>query len=220
MQKLSDAIRDIIENNALFRMGIHHRLLNLSQLGRYILPQVEARTNKSIQPSAVVMSLSRLQGEMQVQTEDKGLEFVVSNLTIHSELSAITWPNTKDVRQIVNTLHNKILKSGGYLTISEGIHEITIILETKELKTAKTAVTEKPIKIIQHVGSVGITLKPSYIETPGLFYLIFQQMYFQNINIIEIASTANELILYLKEDDVKLAFETIYNRFVKRRYDD
>ena len=63
MQKLSDAIKDIVSRNSLLQLGISHRLLNLSQVSRYLLPQVEARIQKKIQPSAVVMSLSRLQNE-------------------------------------------------------------------------------------------------------------------------------------------------------------
>jgi hypothetical protein len=36
------------------------------------------------------------------------------------------------------------------------------------------------------------------------------------VNIVEIASTSNELIIYLEERDVELAFDTLYRQFVRR----
>lgn len=216
MQKLSEAIKDIVENNALLKMGMHQRLLNLSQLGRFILPLIKARTQKQVQASAIVMGLSRLQSELKEKGSEATLDFVISNLTVHSDLVAVTWSNTKETRQIVNGLHARIAREGGYFTVSQGIHEISVILESSEYKAAKALITEKPLATHARLGSVGITLKQNYLDTPGLFFIMFQHLYFQNINIIEIASTANELILYVDKDDVKLAFETVYNRFVRR----
>ncbi|MCC6932507.1 MAG: hypothetical protein IT292_04545 [Deltaproteobacteria bacterium] len=215
MQKLSEAIKDIVENNTLLQMGMHQRLLNLSQLGRFILPMIKARTEKTVQTSAIVMGLSRLQSDFKGHDNFADLEFAISNMTVHSDLLAVTWPNTKEVRQIINTLHGRVAKSGGYFTVSQGIHEITVILDAAEYKAAKALATEKPVSVHPNLGSIGITLKQNYLDTPGLFFLMFQQLYFQNINIIEIASTANELILYVNKADVKLTFETVYNRFIQ-----
>jgi aspartokinase len=43
---------------------------------------------------------------------------------------------------------------------------------------------------------------------------VLQQVAVQGINVVEIASTATELILYLDQKDVRLAFDTLYQRFM------
>jgi hypothetical protein len=42
--------------------------------------------------------------------------------------------------------------------------------------------------------------------------MIFQKLYLQNVTIVEIASTSNELILYPEERDVEFAFDTVYGQ--------
>ncbi|HEY7817166.1 MAG TPA: hypothetical protein VIG29_03030, partial [Vicinamibacteria bacterium] len=61
MKKIADAIEEVIEGNPALAFGIHHRLMNLTQLARFLRPSVEAQTRKEVSDAAVLMSLSRLQ---------------------------------------------------------------------------------------------------------------------------------------------------------------
>jgi hypothetical protein len=61
MRKISDALEAIVEGNPALAFGLHHRLLNLTKLARFLRPSVEAQTRKGVSDSAVLMSLSRLQ---------------------------------------------------------------------------------------------------------------------------------------------------------------
>ncbi|MCP4606727.1 MAG: hypothetical protein GY847_40500, partial [Proteobacteria bacterium] len=45
---------------------------------------------------------------------------------------------------------------------------------------------------------------------------LIQQVALQNINVIEVASTATEFNVYVRSKDVRLAFDSIYQRFSKR----
>jgi len=38
----------------------------------------------------------------------------------------------------------------------------------------------------------------------------------QGVNVIEIASTSTELIVYINESDVRIAFDTLLRAFVER----
>ena len=217
MRRVSDAINSIIAGNALLQMGLSHRLFNLTQLAKHIQPQVEAWTKKELQSSAILMQLSRLQRKFEDQGPFDDLEIYIDNLIIRSELVTLTYLKTKEIHRSINSLHNKIETKGGYLTLSQGINEVTLIFEKEHLELARSFIAQKPIYRHENIASIGVKLTKRYLETPGFFYLMFQQLYFQNINIIEIASTATELIFYVEQDDVRLAFDTLYNRFAKRR---
>ena len=105
MKKISDAVSEIITPHSLFHFGLHHRLLNLSQVARFIKPLVEARTHKEVHEAAVLMSLSRLQAKLL----DPGAlgDLVLSNINIHSGLCSLTVFKTPEVHQQLNRVFSR-----------------------------------------------------------------------------------------------------------------
>jgi hypothetical protein len=226
MIRLADVLKDLIDNNPLLQSGLKHRLLNLTQLSKFIRPQIEARAKKEASEAAILMALSRLQqsfGGIPKTEPDKksrassSADIHVDNISINAQLSALSFHNTIEVNRGINSLYNRVHRKAGFITITHGMQEIRVILERVSLPLVKECVPEKPLMSHQHLASLGVSFKKNYLETPGFFYLMFQQLYFQNINVVEIASTANELLIYVHENDVRLAFDTLYNRFLLGR---
>jgi aspartokinase len=215
LKKISTAVREIVEANALLRLGFHHQLLNLSQVARFIRPLVEARTHKEVSDSAVLMSLSRLQTKLKQPAEFEGL--VVENISIHSGLCSLTVFKTIEIRKQLNDLFTVIRSRGGFITITEGLSEITAILEDRDFKIAESMITEKLRYVHRDIASVSVKLSDRAIATPGSIYQLLQQLALQNINVIEVMSTATEFNIHLKRDDVRLAFDSIYQRFSASR---
>lgn len=196
-------------------MGLCHGLFNLSKLAAFLKPQVDAWTSKPHQTSAIVMALSRLKGELGEGEDAENYEVLISNLTVRSDLMTVSFANLKEVRKGVNALHNKLDPKNVFFTVSEGISEITLILEKEYAALIKEHIPAKAIYRHNRVAAIAVKIPERYLETPGFFYLLFQQLFLQNINLVEIASTSTELIFYLDQADVRLAFDTLYNRFAK-----
>lgn len=211
MKTIAAVLRELVEPNTFFQFGLANRLLNLSQLARYLRPQVEARLKKSVELSAVTMNLSRLQRESAEQRAPSD-DLRISNIVVHSQLSVLAYPKRREVHAGINRLYNKLQRLGGYITICEGISEVAIIIDSKNLRLGKDTIEERPAYEYSNVASLGVKFDPSTLDTPGLYHSIFQQLYFQRINIIELASAATELIIYIAEEDVQLAFDTLYQR--------
>lgn len=216
MRRVSEAIKDIIEHNELLQTGLQHRLFNLSQLAQYIRPQVEAWTMKEVQPTAIVMSLSRLQRSFSARKTPKAEKILLENITVRSSLFAVTYNKVAGLHRQISALHRKLEKLESYFTIAEGLNEITLILERDREELLSGVIEQKPIYQQKQVASLSVKIHPRYLNMPGFFYVLFQQLFLQNINIIEIGSTATELIFYLNEKDVQLAFDTLYRRFKSR----
>lgn len=211
MIRNADVVRQIIEGNLFLRTGLSQRVLNLTQVGQLILPQVRARVKKEVQLGSVVMSLSRLQRELEHRSPS--FEFRVESLTVHTDLLVVTYPKSESAHRGLSDLHAKIKKNRGHFTITEGISEITAILELRHEVVLRKSVPEKPLWRRDDVASLGVKFPASYLLEPGFLYLVLQQLYFQNINVIELASTTTELIVYLAQSDVRLAFDTIHGGF-------
>jgi hypothetical protein len=216
MLKITDAILDIISHNSFLQMGLSHRLLNITQVAKFLRPLVEARVKKEVQSSAIAMALSRKQRELESEQVEKDSPFKADNIIVHSDLYAVTYAKSKDIHLVVNAIYNKIQGRGSYITITEGVNEITMIVESAYASYIAETVVDTPVSEHDSVASVGIKFNVRYLNIPGFFFRVFQQLYFQKINLLEIASTATELILYIDQRDVRLAFDTLYNCFELR----
>lgn len=217
MIKISDALRTIVVQSPFLRFGLSRGLLNLSQLARFLQPLVEARTKKEVRPSAILMSLSRLARSSEFTSEsDPDRRFEVDALNVHSGLIVYTFYKNSETHRSVNQAYRKIQKRGGFITITEGITEITIITEERFGESFLEDFTDKPKYRNERISSISVKFHQSYLHQPGFLYSILQQITLQGINVVEVASTSTEFILYLEENDVQLAFDTIYGTFSSR----
>ncbi|MBU1992900.1 MAG: hypothetical protein ABH856_01110 [Patescibacteria group bacterium] len=212
MIKISDAIRRIIEKNPILKFGVSYGLFNLTQLAKFIIPQVEARTKKEVRPAAITMSLSRIQREMK-KTSPKPDDIRLEHITVHSNLCTLTYFKSAQIHEQLNQLYDKIQKEKGYMTITESGNEITIIIKTEAHKAARKLIKEEPKNERKNITAIGIQFPQKYNETPGLLSLIIQQLTLQYINIVEIASTYTELFIYVDQKDTRLAFDTLLRSF-------
>ena len=128
MLKIADAVQEIVLQNDLLHFGFHHRLLNLSQVARFIRALVEARTRKEVRESAVLMSLSRLQAKLEEKVRAPGSGLILDKINIHSGLCSLTLLKTAESHRELNRLFNRVQKKQGFITITEGISEITAII--------------------------------------------------------------------------------------------
>ncbi len=209
--KLGDALKIMIDQNEFLRFGLHNRLLNLTQVARYLHPHIETRVGKDIATSAVVMALSRLQKESEERFPNASLPIVVKNISTHADLCVVSFLRTASVHAGLNRLHNQVQQERGYITFSEGVNEVSVILSAAHLPLVERLIDDSPAYTRKNVASIGIKFDVDQIESPGLFYSVFQELYFQKINVIEVASAGTELILYIDDSDVKLAFDTLYS---------
>lgn len=215
MRKVSEAVQALVEANPTLQFGLHHRLLNLSQVARFICPLVAARVRKPVRPSAVLMSLSRLQRRWEVQQPAPQRRFRVDRINVQGGLCALTLPKQVGTLRELAELFNRVQREGGYLTLTEGVSEVTVILEQRHLSLVPELLSIAPRRVRHRLAGLGVKFQDAYLETPGLLYQLLQQLALQDINVVEVASTTTEFNIYLADRDVQLAFESLYNRFIR-----
>lgn len=215
--KVSEAVKLVVEGDSLLRTGLHHRLLNLSQVSRFILPLVRARFGRPVTQSAVLMALSRLQREIEGEgvTEEKALP--IDRLHIQPGLCTLTVAKEPGTHRQMQRLFNRVQEAGGYVTYSEGASEITMILEEVYLRRAAELVGVVTRQLQRRIAGLGVTFRAANTDEPGLLYRLLRQVAMQRINVVEVNSTMTEFTIYVHEKDVRLAFESIFESFVRRR---
>lgn len=208
MIKISESLKEIINKNQFLKFGLSKRLFNLTQLSKFLKPQLEARTKKSIKTSAITMNLSRIQRTF-TKIAPKIKSLPAENITIHSHLATLTYFKSKEAMHALNTLASKLQKRNLFMTITEGATEITIILDQEAIKTAKETIKEKHKYEESNLTAIGIKFTETSINTPGLLNLVTQLLAYQYINIVEITSTYTEFLVYVNEKDTRIAFDTL-----------
>ncbi|MFY7729531.1 MAG: ACT domain-containing protein, partial [Flavobacterium sp.] len=68
---------------------------------------------------------------------------------------------------------------------------------------------EKKIERNDNLASITVKLPKDNINTPGIYYYIFQRLAWEGITIIEVISTSYEFTILVNEDEVDLAFKVI-----------
>jgi len=215
MIRISDAVEALVTGSPAMHFGLHHRLLNLSQVARFIHPLVEARTRKTVNVSAILMSLSRLQKKLKEPPGEGETAFYIDRIHLHAGLCSLTVAKTPASHRAINQLFNRVQEEGGYFTVTEGNTEITAILDNGHWALVGEVLATKPRQVHRDIAGLGIQFKAQYTEEPGLLYQLLQQLALQQISVVEIASTMTEFNIYLHDGDVMLAFESLYKKFVR-----
>jgi hypothetical protein len=212
MLKISDVLGNIINVNDFLKAGLSNRLFNLSQLSRYLKPLVEARLKKEVKESAILMNLSRMQAQMK-KTMPFRDDFVIEKLSFQANLYTATFSKAGKIHSEVNHFYKWVRKHKGFISISESTKEITIIVELAFLERMPEYIKQDPIFIAKNLTGISIQFDHEYAYYPGFLYHVLQKITLQNINIIEVFSTYTEFMLFIKSEDTKLAFDTLYACF-------
>jgi len=212
MIRITDVLKDIIQGCDMLQFGMAHKLLNLSKAARYLKPLVEARTKKKATSSSILMSLSRLQKHYS-RVMPQSSQFKLNNLNIFTDLSTVTFNKTQKISVGTLEFFAHIKKLSGYVNITESGHEITMIFDNKFVGEVKKFVKATPKYINNNISGISVVFDEKHYYQPGMIYTLFQQLTLQGINVIEISSTYTELVIYLERKDMKIAFDSLFNRF-------
>jgi len=208
MRKVSDVLKELVSRNSFLAFGLSKRLFNLTQLAEYLRPYVEAASKKEVKNTALVMALSRLGSELSRRTK-RSEEIVVESLTAESSLFICTFEKSVRTIKAVQSFSEKVFRDSGFLTLTEGRTEVTLILDKRYRKDLSETIKKTPLHTHTNVASLSIRFDPTYLRRPGFLYTILQKLTFQGVNILEVASTSTEFIVYLHEKDLEMAFSIL-----------
>jgi len=216
--RISEAIEELVETHSELRFGFYHGLLNLTKVARFLRPSIEARTKKEVTDAAILMNLSRLQKKLArlPQSSSRRDKLVLDKVSIHSGLCAATVTKSPTSHRELNRVFSRIQSRNGFITVTEGMHEVTVIVEADNLHLVTSALSSPPRLLHEDLAAVGVAFDERYLKVKGILFRLMEEIALQDINVIEIASTATEFSIFLHEQDVQLAFDAIFNRFSRR----
>lgn len=216
MIRISEAIDELVDAQPGLGFGFYHDLLNLTRVARYLKPSIEARTKKEVSEAAVLMNLSRRQKKLGATSPSARTKLQLDKITIQSGLASVTVTKSAKTHSELSRVYHRLQSQDGFITVTEGLQEVTVIVEAENLERVTSALRSAPKSLQRELASVSVTFSERYLAVKGILHQILEEVALQDINVLEIASTATEFSVFLRESDVQLAFDAIFNRFARQ----
>jgi len=209
MQKISDAVAQIMKNDDLIRVVAQKGLLNHRAYAKQIMPQVEDICFKEVKLGSVTTAVTRYADSLQpIPTP---LKEDILRISVQKNLSGLTYERTEETSERIRNFYKDFADSAdSYVTVTQGINEITLIANDTIIKKIKNELDGyRTIYDITDIAGISVKFDIKYMEIPNLFYSLIRKLALKNINIIEIVSTATELTFIMNEKDVPLALDSL-----------
>lgn len=184
-------------------------ILNLSSYARSIQPQIRTALLKDVQEGSIIAALSRLVAGVDATPPE--ITDVIQSLAVQSNLEGITYERSAEVTGKIREVYHQInVDDHTFLTVTQGINEITIVAESQVAQVFRNKL-EGAHKIYDKANLVGITakFKVGNLEIPNLIYTLTRRLAYKAVNIIEVVSTATELTYIIDRKDLEVALSQL-----------
>ncbi len=212
MKTIASVVATIITRVPFVEEGLAQGLINLSQLSRQIKPDIENVLDKPVQIGAIVMALKRLAPQIVAQSQHfNAILGQIQDITIKSNLVSYTFDKSSSTHHALDLLsQHKELFTSHFFTYTQGISE-TCVMADATFRILIEQIFSEQHKVLEvlDISSMTIRLPASNVQMPGVYYAILKLFAWNNINLTDMVSTANELTLLMEDRFIDSAFSLL-----------
>ncbi|MCE1168348.1 MAG: aspartate kinase [Sphingobacteriia bacterium] len=211
MKTISQIVDEILQREPFIWENLNDGLINASALARQIAPEVISVLGRDVNESAIMMAIRRagVQTPLALQSRLKQFAKRLGDMTMRSNLEDFTFKNSSTLASAQAMLLNEAVAfRDPFITFSQGVAETTLIVSDSLIEEVNRIFASE--ELIQHASSLSsltIRLPDQNSAIIGLYYLIFRNLAWQGINVVEVISTTNEFTIILQDDQIENAFK-------------
>ena len=210
MVTIPNAVEEVIKKKPFLESALVEGLINLSALARQLKPDIEKKVGKEVNDSAVIMALNRLVPRLELLSTMKFKKVVenIGDIIVRSNLADIAFANSATLFERQAELLDRVrTMKEVFCTFSQGISETTLVVSSSILGLVEEIFArETLIARSENLSSITVKLPAENTVCPGVYYYIFKELAWDNINIAEVISTTNEFTVVLSDADIHRAF--------------
>ncbi|MCC8088530.1 MAG: aspartate kinase [Rikenellaceae bacterium] len=213
MITIPNAVEEVIKKKPLLESALVEGLVNLSALARKLKPEIEKKVGKEVNDSAVIVALNRLVPRLELMSVMKFKRVVenIGDIIVRSNLADIAYANSHTLFEKQAILLDRVRNMKDvFCTFSQGIYETTLVVSSSIADlVAETFKDEKLIAKSEDLSSITVKLPSENSVCPGVYYYIFKELAWDNINITEVIITTNEFTVVISDEDIHRAFSIL-----------
>ena len=217
MVSIARAVEDELSDKPFIQEALARGIVNYAALAEELEPRIALVVRREVKRSAVMMALRRLHERLVADEPLEGMSFD-SSIQLRDGLVEITVDKSERTVRLLERIMARIdYAKGDFLTVTQGIYEITIITDRKSATWVEPMIGSGDIIArSDDLSSITIFVPLSAQNAPGFFFVVTRELAWENISIKEIVSTEHELSLIVYSDVIPRAFAAI-QRLIKRR---
>ena len=210
MLTIPNAVEEVIKKKPFLESALVEGLINLSALARKLKPEIEKKVGKEVNDSAVIMALNRLVPRLELMSAMKFKKVVenIGDIIVRSNLADIAFANSHTLFEKQAILLDRVRSMKDvFCTFSQGIYETTLVVSSSIAALVEEIFADETlIARSGDLSSITVKLPTENSVCPGVYYYIFKELAWDNINITEVISTTNEFTVVISDADIHRPF--------------
>ena len=211
MTNISDKVKVLLDNDFIIRRCLFQNILSLRALSRHIIKEINLEQKNM---DAIMSAIRRYKKDNKTK-ETQRTQKIISDVSIKTKdrILDVYLSKNKEIQAKIIELNRHIdFEKGEILRIIQAEQGIRLIIEDKNFKHFSDIFNKKDIiSINRNLTEINIQFSLHAAKTPGIIALISSSLNSENINIVEIMSSAPELIILLDQKDLIKALSTLEN---------
>ncbi len=214
-ETVSSCVKRIVDKSPFIHEMLINGILSYSNYAASIHSEVERLYTKEVKSSAIVMALRRYAEELRRSNEERRTTSVDYGIVMKTNIFDLNLVRRDSFITKLATLYNTVsVDKGDFLNITLGSHEVSIAVSEKYRDVVnELAVGEEILNEMDDLVALSLVFTGEFLQTPGVVYEAVRRLAWEQINVIEIVSTMNELTFVIKREDSMRAFDVLQGLF-------
>lgn len=210
MVTISHVVQDILNKHVFLQEAINHGIVSYNKLAENIKPEIEAELGKKVKHNAIVMALRRYTEKLEKKQTRPSLAYFRETL-LKTDVCYIIVEESSTALNKIQSIYNQMeLKHGMIFNIVHGNYEVGIITNQSNKEQAMAELTNENIsRVVEDLVVISLMYSKDYLFTPGVLYNVLRFLAWENINIINITLTPQELNLLVSRKDAMRCYASL-----------
>lgn len=194
-ESVSSCVKRIVDKSPFIGEMLTLGILSFSNYAALISDEVERALGKPAKSSAIVMALRRYGEDLKRSNLVRDTSNVNYQIVMKTNIFDINLVRRDSFIGKLGSLYNQIsTEKGDFLNITLGSHEISLAVSEKYRPLIKELTKdEEVLNKEDDLVALSLVFTGDFLQTPGIVYEAVRHLAWQQINVIEIVSTMNEL---------------------------
>lgn len=212
---IASCVKQIMDACPYMNEVLDDGIISWANYAEHILPRIKKMTGKDCSKAAVVMAVRRYGEELKRISSDVGKQELSYEIVMKTNIIDINLALTNSVLMKLGRLYSTIsVAKGDFFNVSLGADEIAIAVNEKYRNLIEEMIEDEHVHArVEDLVALTIVFTGDFVHTPGTIYKVLKVLAMNGVNVIELSSTLNELILVIKSSDSTKAYDVLREGF-------
>lgn len=209
--KISDKVTYFLDNNFMIRKCLFKNIISLRALSRHIIKKLGLKEKNM---DAVISAIRRYKQVGKEESGDKLKKlFLKIAVKTRSDIADIRVQKNKRSVESISKLNSIVdIEKGEIIRIIQAEQSITIIIDDKNLDKFYNIFNKADcLSIDKKLVEVNLQFTEEAQDVKGIVALVASSLNAEGINIVEIMSSAPELLIIVKKEDLLKVLNVVDN---------